>query len=325
LGLIEVTPKAQIKGSCKVSPCITKVRSAGHNLRMTQPSTLIPVLVRRASASACPRVASQLAALLLALALPLAAYAGPATEALGLVLVDIPAGKFLMGGCLPAEGIPCLSTPPEIAPSAPETPQHWVQVPSFQISPTEVTLGQFKHYITATQREALRTEDFNRYNSHGDQAPVVYVSWHDAQDFIAWLNRLEGGGYRLPSEAEWEYACRAGQQQKHCGGDDINQVAWYNDNSGLHPHPVATRQANAWGLYDMSGNAWEWVQDCWHDTYAGAPADGSAWLNGCTSTTRGLRGGAWGAEGRRMRPIFRASYEPGSRFLNTGFRLARSR
>jgi len=126
----------------------------------------------------------------------------------------------------------------------------------------------------------------------GDDFPAGNVSWNAAQEFVRRLSMKTGKQYRLPSEAEWEYACRAGGQQEYCGSDDVDSVAWHKNNSGGKSHPVAGKQANAFGLYDMSGNVWEWTADCWNNGYEGAPADGSAWVSGeCMS--RVIRGGSW--------------------------------
>ncbi len=199
-------------------------------------------------------------------------------------MVDIPAGSFLMGACVPASADKqrrardeFMGRPPAQPACQPEEeafgsasgPQHAVRVRAFQLGKTAVTLGQFKAWLRAAGRDDLLTEEFMQANRHGDQAPVVYVSWHDAQDYIRWLNQTwpQGGRWRLPSEAEWEYACRAGQPVRYCGSDDPGAVAWHADNSGRRINPVAQKQPNAWGLYDMSGNAFEWVQDCWHNSY----------------------------------------------------------
>jgi formylglycine-generating enzyme required for sulfatase activity len=151
---------------------------------------------------------------------------------------------------------------------------------------------------------------------------VAQVRWADTQQFIQVLNARTGKNYRLPSEAEWEYACRAGKQQEYCGSDDVNSVAWHDGNSSNTTHPAAGKQANAFGLYDMSGNVWEWVADSWHDNYTGAPTDGSAWQG--SSTKRVLRGGSWIGATRTARATGRDWNEFTGRSGSGGFRLARS-
>jgi formylglycine-generating enzyme required for sulfatase activity len=154
---------------------------------------------------------------------------------------------------------------------------------------------------------------------------VEQVSWDDVQTFIEKFNAKTEKKYRLPSEAEWEYACRAGAQQEYCGGDNPDTVSWYGGlakpagNSGKATNPVATKQPNAFGLYDMSGNVWEWVEDVYHDSYKGAPADGSAWQG--DSNLRVPRGGSWSyLQGAAKRGGSESDY----RFGTIGFRLARS-
>lgn len=274
-------------------------------------------------------------------ALPFTAVqAGETTNKIGITLVDIPAGSFLMGSCKFTDamreenrkraflGQSRLSTDCAHADNDAdddETPQRRVTLRAFQMGKTEVTLGQFKQFIAAADRSDLINDDFMKYNAYGDNAPVVQVSWHDAQDFIKWLNQTQGGGYRLPSEAEWEYACRAGGNHSYCGGDNLNAVGWYDDNSGGRQRAVGGKQANAFGLHDMSGNVWEWVQDCWHGSYRGAPSDGSAWTSGCSSDGRRLRGGSWGYNARDTRAANRSNDAPGNRIHVNGFRLARTR
>ena len=123
------------------------------------------------------------------------------------------------------------------------------------------------------------------YFTGDDNLPVERVSWDNVQRFITKLNDKEGTSkYRLPSEAEWEYACRAGTTTRYSFGDnesELGEYAWYSSNSDSQTHPVGQKRANPWGLYDMHGNVWEWVQDCWHDSYSGAPADGRAWVVAC--------------------------------------------
>lgn len=272
------------------------------------------------------------------------ANARETTNKIGITMVNLPAGSFQMGSCkVPSEVVSrnaeenkkraflgqaqltagCDNADADASDS--ETPQHRVSVRSFQMGKTEVTLGQFKQFIAAAGRSDLVTDDFMKYNSYGDDAPVVQVSWNDAQDFIQWLNKTDGGGYRLPSEAEWEYACRAAGHHTYCGGDDLNALGWYGKNSGKGSRPVGGNQPNAFGLYDMSGNAWEWVQDCWYDSYRGAPSDGSAWTSGCSGDVRGLRGGSWFNLAMNARAAARNYYSPGVRSDDIGFRLARSR
>lgn len=174
----------------------------------------------------------------------------------GFRFVEIPAGSFNMGT---ATG------------KAYTLPVHNVTFAhSFWISATEVTQKQWKSVMAA-----------NPSYWQGDSLPVHSITWDDCKTFIAALNQAYPGiGFRLPSEAEWEYACRAGTDTNYPTGDDtvaLGRVGWYKDNSGLVHHPVALREPNAWGLYDMNGNASEWVEDWWHDNYVGAPTDGSVW------------------------------------------------
>lgn len=280
-------------------------------------------------------IAMTTAAWLAVTALP--ADAGETTNRLGITMVDIPAGSFQMGSCKVTSEVEaenkrraflgqaalstnCGSSDPDA--SDDETPLHRVSIKAFQMGKTEVTLGQFKQYIAASGRSGLVDDEFMRYNRYGDDAPVVQVSWHDAQNFIVWLNKTAGGGYRLPSEAEWEYACRAGGNGKYCGGDNLDALGWYADNSGEHQHGVGQKQPNAWGLYDMSGNVREWVQDGWHDNYRGAPNDGAAWGGG--DGRKVLRGGSCYLNSRYSRAAHRFIFGPAMRDHYYGFRLART-
>lgn len=265
--------------------------------------------------------------------------AGEFTNHIGMRMIDIPAGDFLMGSCKPVasaggkfvtrgERIPPAVTchRPEAESANNEAPQHPVSIKAFQMSRTEVTFGQFKKFIAATNDTELMTA--MKLNLHDDETPVVQVSWHDAQAFIRWLNQSKPVGdrstYRLPSEAEWEYACRAGGNFAYCGGDAVGTVAWYDENGAKRPHPVAGKPGNAFGLYDMSGNVWEWVEDCWHETYRGAPNDGSAWVTACDSAGRVLRSGSWYTFASQSRASGRNYHPPGDRHYLNGFRLART-
>ena len=146
---------------------------------------------------------------------------------------------------------------------------------------------------------------------HGQQ-PVIFVSWDDAQRYVAWLSRMTGKPYRLLSEAEWEYAARAGTTTIFSFGDDpalLGDYAWYSANSGNQAQPVGQKKPNAFGLYDMQGDIWEWVEDCWNLTYDGAPSDGSAWITpNCIFRT--ARGGPWSGDPMSLRSAEPLSWCP---------------
>jgi formylglycine-generating enzyme required for sulfatase activity len=165
-----------------------------------------------------------------------------------------------------------------------EKPVHRVTIPRF------FALG--KAEVTQAQWRAVTGVNPSHFSRCGDDCPVEKVSWDDAQEFVRKLSQKTGKPYRLPSEAEWEYACRAGGQHEYCGSDNSDSVARYLNNSGRTTHAVASKQANAFGLHDMSGNVWEWVEDCWQNSYNGAPADGSPWISG-DCVMRVMRGGSW--------------------------------
>lgn len=249
--------------------------------------------------------------------------AGETTNSVGISMVDIPAGSFMMGSCKVSSSANCGNTDSDAGDD--ETPQHPVSVGKFQMGKTEVTLGQFKKYIAATGNNGILNDNFIKSNAYGDNAPVVQVSWLDAQAFIDWLNKIAGGGYRLPSEAEWEYACRAGGNDTYCGSNNVSDVAWYDGNSNNSLHAVGGKQANAFGLYDMSGNVWEWVEDCWHSDYSDAPANGSVWYCDNNLKVRGLRGGSWYFSASSSRAAGRYYYSRGYPLSIFGFRLARTR
>ena len=284
------------------------------------------------------------------------ARAADYTNSIGMQFNNIPAGRFYMGSCklseadkeankkrkfmgLPPKGATCPSgAVVDDEAFDDETPQHEVHIRrGFRMGVHEVTLEQFKQYIDEAGRDDLLSDDFIEGNDSGDRAPVTWVSWHDARDFIVWLNEKEGTrAYRLPSEAEWEYAARAGTRTRYSWGDSIScSQARYGrrpdtdlfpvgecSDSYDGPVPVGSFAANAFGLFDMHGNVWEWVQDCWHDSYEGAPTDGSAWTSGCGSEARAVvRGGSWFHIPRFLRSAFRGWDSPSYRILNVGFRL----
>ena len=176
-----------------------------------------------------------------------------------------------------------------------------------------------------TQREWNAVMGSNPSHFKGDDLPVEQVSWDDVQEFIRKLNEKEGTDkYRLPSEAEWEYACRAGTTARYSFGDsesELGDYAWYLDNAGSKTHPVGKKKPNPYGLYDMHGNIEEWVQDTRHDDYNGAPADGSAWESG-GGADRVHRGGSWYSFSALLCwSANRFDCEPGARYNTLGFRL----
>jgi formylglycine-generating enzyme required for sulfatase activity len=162
----------------------------------------------------------------------------------------------------------------------------------------------------------------------GDDCPVENVSWDDVKDFIKKLNVMERTDkYRLPTEAEWEYACRSGKTTEFSFGDDggnLDEYAWYEGNSKGAAHKVAAKKPNSWGLYDMHGNIWEWVEDDWHYGYDGAPGGGQAWIDKPRDSLRVIRGGSWESNEFDCRSSPRFGEKPGNRGFSLGFRLATS-
>jgi formylglycine-generating enzyme required for sulfatase activity len=226
----------------------------------------------------------------------------------GMEFVAIPSGSFVMGA--PAE---------EAGSSFYERPVHQVTFSyPFEMMTTEVTQGIWE------EMEGNNPSCFS-----GASLPVECVSWYDCQDFVDAMNDLDPSHeYRLPSEAEWEYSCRAGTTTRFYWGDDpgetgIGDYAWWNGNSDGTTHPVAQKLANAWGLFDMSGNVWEWCEDYWHGNYEGAPYDGSPWLVPASSWLV-RRGGSWGYDAPHCRSANRYFGNPGLGGLYLGFRLVRS-
>ncbi len=193
----------------------------------------------------------------------------------------------------------------------------------------QVTLKQFaiaKYPVTQEQYKAVMGNNPSRFKDN-PKNPVESVSWDDAQEFCKKLNQQTGKKYRLPSEAEWEYACRAGSQTRYFFGDNEKQLgeyAWYDENSGLKTHSVGQKKPNNWGLFDMSGNVWEWCEDPWHENYyKNAPTDGRSWNhNHSQSSSRILRGGSWFDLSWGCRSAFRFRYNAVDRYGFIGFRLA---
>ena len=192
-------------------------------------------------------------------------------------------------------------------------PAHSVRIGrALAIAKTEVTQAQWRSVMGSNP---------SRF-SGCDECPVENLSWNDAQEFVRRLSHKTAKSYRLPSEAEWEYACRAGSRQEYCGSDDVDAVAWHKDNSRGRTHPVAGKKPNAWNLYDMTGNAWEWVEDCWDDNHSVVPSDGSARTSG-NCDQRGIRGGSWSNYPRSVRAAGRGKNDATYRDDVVGFRLAK--
>ena len=163
----------------------------------------------------------------------------------------------------------------------------------------------------------------------GDRPVVNSVSWEDAKGYVEWLSRKTGKGYRLLSESEWEYAARAGTTTAYSWGEEIgvNRANCHGCGSRWDVQstaPVGSFGANGYGLHDMHGNVWEWMEDCWHGNYEGAPRDGRAWTTGGDCSSRVLRGGSWYFLPRYLRSAFRFWFTAGSRYNNLGFRVART-
>ena len=265
-------------------------------------------------------------------------------------LVVVRAGSYMMG-----------SPSSESGRNDDEGPRHRVRIAkSFAVGVMEVTRGEFGRFVRETGHStgnacvtyeggeweersgrSWRNPGFNQADGH----PVVCVSWEDAQVYVRWLSRETGEAYRLLSESEWEYVARGGTETSrywgdgesgqcaHANGVDRALKRRYGDwkwtiatcNDGqVHTAPVGSYRANGYGLHDVMGNVWEWVEDCWHESYAGAPADGGAWTVGGDCERRVLRGGSWYSAPLHLRSAYRFGYSDGFRYFIAGFRVART-
>ena len=222
-------------------------------------------------------------------------------------LVVAPPGEFDMGSAdKPAEG-----------------PVHHVAIAkAFAIGRREVTFAEWDQCVAAA---GCKYNPSDQGWGRGDR-PVINVSWDDAQEFIAWLSKKTGFSYRLPSEAEWEYAARAGTSTPYWWGKDVGVGRAKCEDCGgdatRQTVPVGSFRPNAFGLYDTAGNAAEWVQDCWNASYRGAPRDGAAWTTG-DCTLRVLRGGSFANKANYLRSAARFRYDEDVRYYANGFRVAR--
>lgn len=205
---------------------------------------------------------------------------------------------------------------------ADEQPTHQVTLKTFKIAKTETTVAQWRAFCTATGRAMPEAPDWGWQDKH----PMVKVTYNDAVSYCNWLGEKFGGDWRLPTEAEWEYAARGGNKSNrytYAGGDELEKVAWFEDNAGGQTQAVGRKKANELGIYDMSGNVWEWCKD-WYgkDYYKTSPATNP---KGPTNGEyRVLRGGSWFYEATDCRVANRDNLTPSSRNLNCGFRVVLS-
>jgi formylglycine-generating enzyme required for sulfatase activity len=217
-------------------------------------------------------------------------------------MVSIEGGTFTMG-CTPEQGGDCTFI---------EKPVHQVTLNNFSISKYEVTQSQWRAVMGANPS----------YFKNCDTCPVEQVSWNDIKTFLSKLNALTGMNYRLPTEAEWEYAARGGNRSggyKYSGSNAVGAVAWNADNSKDKTHPVGKKSPNNLGLYDMSGNVWEWCYD-WYGIYDKRPQNNP--IGPAIGVSRVERGGGWSTKARYTRLSFRNGNTPDNRNILVGFRLA---
>lgn len=216
-----------------------------------------------------------------------------------------------------------------------EKPVHKVSIKQdFYICRYPVTMKEYLYFVNETNSHYpawakegnsynVKIEDDDDYyknQNFKDDAPVMGISWKDAKAYCAWRSQKEGKAYRLPSEAEWEYACRAGTSSKYSFGDEsskLKEYAWCDDNANGKAHPLGDKKPNPWGLYDMHGNVWEWCEDEWSDSYETTPRDGSANRSGSSSHV--VRGGLWSIGNGDSRSFNR--YDRFYSYFNNGFRV----
>ena len=245
-------------------------------------------------------------------------------------MVYVEGGSFLMGDEKSEDSLPV----------------HEVQVPSFHLGVYPITNAQFVPFLNekGNQEEEGRLWVNLEGNYQGvkcgiqknakgfecktglEKHPIIYLNWYGAVAYCQWLSDKTGQVYHLPSEAEWEYAAGEGNQSKgfpYAGGHKLKELGWYRKNSHRQTKPVGLKKPNALGLYDMSGNVWEWCADHWHENYEQAPTDGSAWITGGENSRRVVRGGSWYVNYFNCRVSLRFRYYSNFRVSYIGFRVAR--
>ncbi len=233
--------------------------------------------------------------------------------------VQIPRGSFLMGSNDYTD----------------ESPEHLVNINyDFSISAHQITVKEYLEFAISTKSNYpewltdtsnIKKISMNHYKNTNlnDDAPIVGISWENAKEYCSWRSKKEGKYYRLPTEAEWEYACKAGSNTRYNFGDDeseLDKYAWYNKNANQGAHSVGTKMPNAWNIYDMHGNIWEWCEDIWNSNYELAPRDGSANKVG-DANIRVLRGGSWTDSSRYVRSSNRNGYDVDGCDNDLGFRI----
>jgi formylglycine-generating enzyme required for sulfatase activity len=295
----------------------------------------------RAREELAQRATAELAALMPAPSSPVADAEGVLRDRFmdgtgkGPELVLIPTGRFQMGSP-ELERKKAMDAGSQKSWVDRETPQHWVGIEQpIAMGRYPITVGQWRQFARATGWEAHGEINWAAPGfAQTDEHPVVGVSWYDAQQYLRWLSEQTGQKYRLPSEAEWEYACRAGTRTAFSFGEEIStDLANYDGNYTYNGSPrgqyrqgttpVTQFAPNPWGLYDMHGNVWEWVQDVVHDNYEGAPLTGKAWEEGGDQARRILRGGSWLYNPRYLRAALRNGFSAALSNDIVGFRVAR--
>jgi formylglycine-generating enzyme required for sulfatase activity len=229
-------------------------------------------------------------------------------------MIVVPSGSFMMG-----------APPDEAAQDASAGPQHVVSFAKpFAVSRYQLTFDEWEACVAYGDCKAKEENGWGRGNR-----PVIFISWKDAKAYVAWLARMTSKPYRLLSEAEYEYVARAGAHTSYPWGEDIGNRNANCDGCGsrwddMQTAPVGSFPPNRFGVYDMAGNVWEWVEDCLHKDYKGAPNDGSSWIDGGICGTRVQRGGGWDSPIDLLRSFYRNWNATDNSDKDFGFRVART-